>query len=147
MEAASVNAARVIFYRLTAKFVDNEQSIPAASVDVLYYTLSIGHHTGVIDCLSESFSCSSSVYDRFVALFAADDPARYKLEAINRHGEVQIDRAHLNLFADFDLLQSEVESSAAPDEPLCEFLGDFAAALADMREQTGLYLMGRLSLP
>ena len=144
---ASVDEARVIFYRLTAKFVDNEQSIPAESQDVLYYTLSIGHHTGIIDCLSESFSCALSVFESFVELFDADDPARYKLEAINRFGEVQIDRAHLGLFADFDLLLKELEMSAAADDPLLELSAAFMNALVEMREQTGLYLMGRLSLP
>ena len=48
---------KVVFYRLTAKFVDSAVDIPEEVSNIMYYTLSVGHHTGVADCLSPCLSC------------------------------------------------------------------------------------------
>jgi hypothetical protein len=140
--------SQVVFYRLSAKFVDNERSVPQKTSDVLYYTLSIGHHTGVIDCFSESFSCSSDVYERIVDLFPPESDARYKLDGIRRKGEIQIDKSHLGLFdtsvsdalASLDVSDVDDEASA----PMRDWLDGFSLALDDMKRHPGLYLMGRM---
>lgn len=41
---------QVVFYELTRKFVETEEDVPQEACDVLYYTLAVGHHTGVLDC-------------------------------------------------------------------------------------------------
>ena len=82
----------VMFYRLTKKFVESREEIPDEAKEVMYYTLAIGHHTGVIDCFEPVLGCSRELYDKVVALFPAGD-ARFKLEGIARFGEIQIDKS------------------------------------------------------
>ncbi|WP_456307582.1 formate hydrogenlyase maturation HycH family protein, partial [Serratia quinivorans] len=42
--------AQVVFYSLSRKFVQEKKAPPKAQ-EVIYYSLAIGHHLGVIDCL------------------------------------------------------------------------------------------------
>ena len=67
----------VVFYQLSTKFLDNEQDIPEESSEVLYYALHVGHHTGIIDCLSEKFRCSCDAYEEVIQALPKDDAARY----------------------------------------------------------------------
>jgi hypothetical protein len=137
--------SRVVFYRLCAKFVDNERSVPQETSDVLYYTLAVGHHTGIIDCFSESFSCSGDVYQRIVDLFPPESDARYKLDGIGRKGEIQIDKSHLGLF---DTSVNEALASLDVDDEayasMRDWLDGFSLSLDDMRCHPGAYLMGRM---
>ena len=87
----------VVFYQVEKKFVDNDYSIPEQSKEVMYYALSVGHHTGVIDCFAEKVRCPLTVYKRALALFASYKQARYKLEGIERTGEIQIDKSHVSV--------------------------------------------------
>ncbi len=41
---------RAVFYQLTHKFVNNDAYIPENAQQVMYYSLAIGHHVGVMDC-------------------------------------------------------------------------------------------------
>ncbi len=41
----------VVFSQLSRKFIDENDATPAAAQQVVYYSLAIGHHLGVIDCL------------------------------------------------------------------------------------------------
>lgn len=54
--AVRVDGGTVEVRKLTRKFVDSAASIPDESTDVLYYTLAVGHHTGVIDCFERALS-------------------------------------------------------------------------------------------
>ena len=47
---------QVVFYELTRKFVETEEDVPQEACDVLYYTLAVGHHTGVLDCFEPRLS-------------------------------------------------------------------------------------------
>jgi hypothetical protein len=147
-QAERTGMSQVVFYRLCAKFVDNERSVPQETSDVLYYTLSVGHHTGIIDCFSESFSCSSGVYEEIIDLFPPESAARYKLDGIRRKGEIQIDKSHLGLFdtsvndalVSLDVLDVGDETSAL----MQDWLDDFLRSLDDMKRHPGVYLMGRM---
>lgn len=81
---AEAGVAEVVFYQLTKKFVDTEKSIPDDAQDVLYYTLAVGHHTGVIDCFEEQFRTPLTSYEEMVAAMPESD-IRYKLEGMMRH--------------------------------------------------------------
>jgi hypothetical protein len=85
----------VVFYQLTTKFLDNEREIPEKSSEILYYSLQVGHHTGIIDCFSEKLRCSYDTYLEVIEALPADSDARYKLEGIIRHTEIQVDKTHL----------------------------------------------------
>ncbi|VEB88118.1 formate hydrogenlyase maturation protein [Citrobacter koseri] len=41
----------VVFSQLSRKFIDENDATPAEAQQVVYYSLAIGHHLGVIDCL------------------------------------------------------------------------------------------------
>ena len=108
----------VVFYQLEKKFVDNDYSIPEQSKDVMYYALSVGHHTGVIDCFAEKLRCPLDVYERAVKLFEEESAARYKLEGIIRSSEIQVDKSHLPVLlpAFREVCGTLQNSKDAPDE-------------------------------
>ena len=55
---------QVVFYELTRKFVETEEDVPQEACDVLYYTLAVGHHTGVLDCFEPRLSVPVNVFCR-----------------------------------------------------------------------------------
>jgi len=146
----------VVFYQLTTKFVDNEQEIPEESREVLYYSLAIGHHTGIIDCLSEKIRCPQDVFSEVVEALPESSDARYKLEGIMRHGEIQVDKTHL------EVLDPAIQGLVGTCVPAVSDSGDdegeprslshaaqawlvsFADALESIKEEPSVYLMGRV---
>lgn len=135
----------IVFYQLGRKFVDDEREIPKESADVLYYTLAVGHHTGIMDCFDEKLRCSMDVYERVLGLFDEGSDARYKLEGMLRSGEIQVDASHL------DVLEAAV---AQAKEKACEggeayareaaWLEGFSTSLSTVRKDPVVYLMGRV---
>ena len=51
-------ADEVFFYRLSRKFVDEQFDVPEEAREVMYYSLAIGHHLGIVDCLRADLVCS-----------------------------------------------------------------------------------------
>ncbi|MGE2838831.1 formate hydrogenlyase maturation HycH family protein [Escherichia coli] len=47
----------IVFWTLRKKFVASSDEMPEHSSQVMYYSLAIGHHVGVIDCLNVAFRC------------------------------------------------------------------------------------------
>ena len=87
---------QVAIYQLSRKFVNQSEDIPEDARQVMYYTLAIGHHVGVLDC----FSC--------LAMFPLEEfqtwleglpqgEGRTKLEGVIRWGEIEINRSHVEL--------------------------------------------------
>jgi hypothetical protein len=135
----------VIFYRLARKFVDDERSVPsdADTTNIMYYTLAVGHHTGVIDCFDECLSCTVPVYEAVCAELEEGSHARYKLEGVLRSGEIQVlqeDAPELS-----EAAHAALEDSA--DSPAKDWLRQFAELLDEMGRTKSLYLMGRKRLP
>lgn len=113
----------VVFYQVKHRFVDQERSIPEESAEIMYYTLAIGHHTGIIDASEERLRCSLDLY-RQVCTLLPEGEARYKLEAVLRGGEVYIDKFHRLLLTE------------AVDEALANASG--GAALNGEAEEPGV---------
>ena len=44
---------KVFFYLLNERFVENDEQVPEQAKQVMYYSLAIGHHVGVIDCFKK----------------------------------------------------------------------------------------------
>lgn len=82
-------AERVVFYQLTQKYVNKEQDIPEESRQVIYYSLAIGHHMGVLDCFQSMMEIPLEEYRHWVAQMPAGT-ARHKLEGLLRWGEIEI---------------------------------------------------------
>ncbi|MCL2806814.1 MAG: formate hydrogenlyase maturation protein HycH [Coriobacteriia bacterium] len=132
--SSSTDGGEVIFYQLSTKFVDSERAVPEQSQEVLYYALAVGHHTGVIDCLSEAFRCPMHEYRKLIEMLPEGSQARYKLEGILRHGEIQIDKNHAAYL--LVALQNLGQSSAV-------WLLSFAQSLNRIMRSRTVYLMAR----
>lgn len=146
----------VTFYRLTRKFVESAESIPDEAKQVMYYTLSIGHHTGVIDCFEPALACPRDLYDAVCALMP-QGPARFKLEGIGRFGEIQIDKSHLGVLmpaVDEALASLGFRGSAKAGLDVADpqfglhtreaaWLMQFRDLLLDVQGEAALYLTGR----
>lgn len=151
-------AREVVFYRLGEKFVDHERSIPDDVRSVLYYTLAIGHHTGVIDCLRPRLSASREVFADALALMEPGS-ARDKLAGIERFGEIEVRGEHVALLkpaviaalersgaalAATDAAVGEAGASAsvvAVDAP--SWLEEFLCLLEEIQCEACVYAMGR----
>ena len=138
---------KVVFYRLTAKFVDSPVDIPEEVSNIMYYTLSVGHHTGVADCLSPCLSCSMDTYRSIVSHIDSQE-ARYKLEGIMRFGEIQIDKVHVPALT--KALKKELQSLYLQKTSKLyaveiTWLTQFLDLLEEVRTQTAMYMMGRLT--
>lgn len=94
----TTQSARVIFYALGRKFVQEKKSNPEAQ-QLIYYSLAIGHHIGVIDCLDEKLSVPLSSYKSWIEKLPAGETARQKLEGLLKFGEIIIDSTHIHMLA------------------------------------------------
>ena len=62
-----------LFYLLNERFVENDEQVPEQAKQVMYYSLAIGHHVGVIDCFKKLLVCDNDAYQRFVDSFPEGD--------------------------------------------------------------------------
>lgn len=88
----------VIFYLLNERFVENDEQVPQAAKEVMYYSLAIGHHVGVIDCFKKLLVCDYADYQAFVESFPEGE-AKRKFAGLMKFGEIVIDASHVNLLA------------------------------------------------
>jgi formate hydrogenlyase maturation protein HycH len=89
--------SQVVFYSLSRKFVQEKKAPPKAQ-EVIYYSLAIGHHLGVIDCLEAKITCPLEGFHDWIACLPAGE-ARRKLTGVDRFGEICIDSSHTHLLA------------------------------------------------
>ena len=67
---------KVVFSQLSRKFIDENDATPAEAQQVVYYSLAIGHHLGVIDCLEAALTCPWDEYLAWIAtLETGSEPA------------------------------------------------------------------------
>lgn len=136
-------ASDIVFYQLGTKFVDNEREIDHESDDLMYYSLSVGHHVGVIDCFEEKFRCGFETYLEVLGVLPEGSDVRYKLEGIPRRGEIQVDKTHLVLLEQgIAGIAGPVREALSPEAQA--WLASFEASLEAMKRQPAIYLMGRL---
>ena len=150
-------ADQVVFYELTRKFVETEDDVPEDACNVLYYTLAVGHHTGVLDCFEPRLSVPKDVFFSLIALLPEGE-AKTKFEAIRSFGECQLDKAAVpSLLEGIDSLleqcgfrgSAKAGISVFDDEfalhaQQVAFLMKFRDLVERVREVSGVYLTGRL---
>lgn len=90
---------QVFFYRLSRKFVDEQFNIPEEAKAVMYYSLAIGHHLGVVDCLKAEFICSRADYQQWINKLSDGSEAKRKMAGFLQFGEVTIYREHCHMLA------------------------------------------------
>jgi hypothetical protein len=118
---------RVVFYQLTHKFVNKEQNIPEDAKQVVYYSLAIGHHVGVMDCFQSLMEIPLDVYRGWVS-HLPEGTARHKMEGVLKWGEIEVNREHAS------------EILPLLNEPWTKPL---AQSLQAMMKEPALYLMIR----
>ena len=101
-------ATDVVFYLLGKKFVEDKSDIPKDARDVIYYTLAMGHNTGVIDCFEPKLALSRDLFDKICEKLEEGD-AKFKLTRIEKFGEIQI------LKEDTKMLKSAIQDSYLGD--------------------------------
>jgi hypothetical protein len=130
-------AERVVFYRLTHKFLSQEEDVPEKARQVVYYSLAIGHHVGVLDCLQPLLELPLEEYRRWAASLA-DGPARRKLEGLLKWGEIEINRSHAG-----GLLTALEGFRPGLVDAQPHWVGTLSRCLQGMIDEPALYLMAR----
>ena len=126
---------KVIFYLLNQRFVENDKQVPEQAQQVMYYSLAIGHHVGVIDCFKKLLICDYDDYQHFVQSFPKGE-ARRKFAGLMKFGEIVIDSSHVNLLAK---AMDENKANFAPQyQQWVEILMD---TLASIQREPVMYIM------
>lgn len=128
----------VVFSQLSRKFVDKNDNTPSDAQQVVYYSLAIGHHLGVIDCLKACLVCPLEDYQAWIATLETDGEARRKMNGVLRYGEIVIDQEHVVMLARaFDtarLIQTPEQQA---------WSRAFLDRLRTVQQEPALYLMVR----
>ena len=128
---------RAVFYQLTHKFVNDEKSIPEEARQVIYYSLAIGHHVGVMDCFKSLMEIPLEDYRQWIARLP-EGIGRHKLEGLLKWGEIEINSSHSSELCpalDAGLPQMNPAETG--------WTGVLIQCLQKMVEEPALYLMVR----
>ena len=134
-------ADQVVFYRLSRKVVDEQFDVPEEAKEVMYYSLAIGHHLGIVDCLSADLVCPFAGYRDWVAKLPAGSEARRKMEGFLTFGEITVYREHCHMLAcAFDRLR---QAEGALNEQERGWTDTFMNQLTALHNDPHMYLMVR----
>ena len=130
----------VTFHVLNRKFLEEDKDIPPPEVvqQVMYYSLAIGHHVGVIDCLKKVVECPVDEYEPWISKLPEGE-ARRKMGGLLKFGEIFIDTSHISLLGE---AWNEVKNSLA--EPYRSWTVALLEILAAMSKEPAMYLMVRM---
>ncbi len=87
----SRTATDVVFYRLTKRFVEDERDVSPEALDVIYYTLAMGHNTGIIDCFDPKLAIDRELFIKILSSLPEGE-GKEKLAGIEKYGEIQLDK-------------------------------------------------------
>ncbi|OHY63992.1 formate hydrogenlyase maturation protein HycH [Pluralibacter gergoviae] len=128
----------VVFSQLSRKFIDENDATPDAAQQVVYYSLAIGHHLGVIDCLEAALSCPWEDYMAWIGTLEAGSDARRKMEGVPKYGEIVIDINHVVMLA-----QAFDAARATQSDAQKAWSNQLLAMLHDIHQENAIYLMVR----
>lgn len=128
----------VVFSQLSRKFIDENDATPAAAQQVVYYSLAIGHHLGVIDCLEAALTCPWADYLAWIATLEAGSEARRKMEGVPKYGEIVIDHSHISMLA--SAFDRALEAQTLAQQTWSRAL---LGLLHDIHQESAIYLMVR----
>lgn len=130
--------SQVAFYRLSRKIVNNQDAIPEDARQVMYYSLAIGHHVGVMDCLSELMAVPVDAYKGCLQRLP-DGGARRKLEGALTWDEIEINRSHVD-----ELLPALNGLLPGMQDPDSQWVRTLIRCLREMVAEPALYLMVKM---
>jgi hydrogenase-4 component J len=130
----------VSFHALRRKFLDTQKDVPTpeAAKQVMYYSLAIGHHVGVIDCLVKVLECPREDYEAWLELLPQGE-ARRKMTGLLTFGEIHIDATHAGCLG-----KTLTEALPGMPEPYKALSEQLLGHLADIVREPALYLMVQL---
>lgn len=129
----------VKFYTLHRKFVDENYDVPEEAREVLYYSLAIGHHLGIVDCLKVSLQCSRKEYQQWIDQLPEGSEARRKMAGFFTFGEITVFPEHTQMLAAaFDAIPASQVSLREQ-----ELTAEFIRILAAIHREPTMYLMIR----
>lgn len=127
----------IVFWTLRKKFVASSDEMPEHSSQVMYYSLAIGHHVGVIDCLNVAFRCPLTEYEDWLAL-VEEEQARRKMLGVMTFGEIVIDASHTALLTRAFALLADDATSVWQARSI-----QFIHLLDEIVPEPAIYLMAR----
>jgi hydrogenase-4 component J len=128
---------RAVFYQLTHKFVNDDKAIPEEARQVIYYSLAIGHHVGVMDCFQSLMEIPLDDYRQWIARLP-EGVGRHKLEGVLKWGEIEINSSHTGV-----LVPAINAGLPQMSEAETHWAGVLVQCLQKMVEEPALYLMVR----
>lgn len=132
---------KVRFYKLCKRFVDekDEKDAPPRVKQLEYYALAIGHHIGVVDCLSPVMVIDEEDYFQWISKLPRGK-ARSKLEGLARWGELEINKEHVSPLV---AALAGAASSFLPEEK--QWAGCLLQHLQSIGKEPAIYLVVRLT--
>ncbi|SMB92719.1 formate hydrogenlyase maturation protein HycH [Thermanaeromonas toyohensis ToBE] len=129
---------KVKFFKLCKRFVD-EKDAPPEVKQLEYYALALGHHIGVVDCLSPVMVMEEKDYFKWISKLP-QGKARSKLEGLSKWGELEINREHVA-----PLVSALVKASPSflPEEK--KWADCLLQLLQSIQKEPAIYLVVRLS--
>jgi hydrogenase-4 component J len=124
---------KIAVYQLRSKFVNERADVPEDARQVVYYTLAVGHHVGVMACFSSRLEIPLDEYAAWVEGIP-EGPARTKLEGAIRWGEIEVNQTHIRMLL-------PVFEAAQSDGP--NWMRDFIQCLNSIQQEPAMYLMVR----
>jgi len=124
---------KISVYQLRSKFVNKREDVPEDARQVVYYTLAVGHHVGVMDCFSSQVEIPLDEYTTWVGSLP-EGSARTKLEGAVRWGEIEVNLSHL------EMLLPHFEAALVEGPAWTQ---EFAQCLNDIKQEPAMYLMVR----
>lgn len=129
---------QIAFYKLSRKVVNNQESIPEDARQVMYYSLAIGHHIGVMDCFSELMVVPAKKY-RDCLQRLPDGEGRRKLEGALTWNEIEVNRSHVD-----ELLPALNGLKTTLCDPDSQWVQTMILCLQEMVREPALYLMVKM---
>jgi hydrogenase-4 component J len=128
---------RAVFYQLTHKFVNDEKDIPEEARQVIYYSLAIGHHVGVLDCFQSLMEIPLDDYRKWIDRLP-EGIGRHKLEGVLKWGEIEINSSHTS-----DLIPALKCGLTQMNDAEKHWSSVLVQCMQKMVEEPALYLMVR----
>ncbi len=122
---------KIVFYRLISKHVNQREDIPEDARQVIYYTLAVGHHVGVLDCFSPLFEIPLDDFQKWLDSLP-ESIGKTKLSGILKWGEIEINKSHAAM------LQELLE---IPESEYLLWKQPFQDCLRSMQMEPAFYVM------
>jgi hypothetical protein len=128
---------RVVFYKLSQKFVNTRTDVPLESQQIVYHSLALGHFLGIVDCLSSLLEIPRAEFEALLDRLP-EGVGRDKLHGVCRWGEIEINATHAA-----DLISTLQAGMPQMPPQQCEWAGLLVSTFETMQREPALYMIVR----